>query len=825
MARRGAKSAVSPQSKAVDRPGFGSGRATSVVERDSRDDGDLAVYLGERIRRIALGATAALMTARAFWPSEPDMRKGAGGGLPWVLALLIVFGLALAGSFLSGRFRFRWSWTDALVVALTFLVAVSATHAVDRRPALNLAWEWAAMGFAYVLLRNLPRTRSESTVLAGALVATAFAVSCYGLYQVKVELPILQARFRANPNQVMQEMGIAPGPRSMESLKNRLVGSNEPWSTFALPNSLAGFIVGPLVLALAVGFQNLVRRGADGSRWTAIGMATPVILVILLCLIWTKSRSASIGLFVGLIVWAWQSRRLVPPRLLWATGAAGFVVVTALVLASLASGRLDREVLTQSSKSARYRWEYWQATWGVISNGTNSLKATLSSPTFWFGVGPGNFAAPYLLHKLPEASEEILDPHNLFLEVWATGGFWALLALVLALGWGLKNLLGPPSPAGEGVDTATETRARRRGSRDHASTSGATRKELGEEDDAPPRRVGWLIASAGAGWALVVILPGALDPFQGDLFYRWLILGASWLTAVLLGAPLWGRLPVPAQALAVAVLGVVISLLAAGGIGIPTVALGLWSMLALGLNLRDDRPCSRLREVESRVPAFAVAVVWVALLGTFVGAVTPFWRSEAAIALAEEAINHLPPDYDRAGRAYDIAKDEDRYNVRPWLGLAYLESRIWEERGAKADDLRWKEVPILLHKAVSGYRSPNVWSLHSERANAARRLLNQIGPKLNPTEVLRLRAEIVRATRAATLLYPTNADLRARLAEASAEMSMFQDAMAEAKEALRLDGLTPHLDKKLPEPVRKRLEEQLPKWSEAAAAMPVRPDL
>ena len=72
------------------------------------------------------------------------------------------------------------------------LVAISAMHALDRRPAINLAWEWVALGFVYLLLRNLPRTRDESSVLAGAMVATAFAVSVYGLYQVGVELPLLR---------------------------------------------------------------------------------------------------------------------------------------------------------------------------------------------------------------------------------------------------------------------------------------------------------------------------------------------------------------------------------------------------------------------------------------------------------------------------------------------------------------------------------------------------------------------------------------------------------------------------------------------------------
>ncbi len=79
----------------------------------------------------------------------------------------------------------------------------------------------------------------------------------------------------------MQEMGIAPGARAEELLRNRLVGSNEVFSTFGLANSLAGFIVGPLVLALAVGFLNLVRRDAPGSRWTALDMAAPVIFVVL----------------------------------------------------------------------------------------------------------------------------------------------------------------------------------------------------------------------------------------------------------------------------------------------------------------------------------------------------------------------------------------------------------------------------------------------------------------------------------------------------------------------------------------------------------------
>ena len=109
------------------------------------------------------------------------------------------------------------------------------------------------------LLREITALHPDITALAaesssGSARAAAARSAAVALVadQVKVELPILQERFRANPNQLMQEMGVAPGPRSVAALKNRLLGSIEPFSTFGLPNSLAGFLVGPLVLALAV---------------------------------------------------------------------------------------------------------------------------------------------------------------------------------------------------------------------------------------------------------------------------------------------------------------------------------------------------------------------------------------------------------------------------------------------------------------------------------------------------------------------------------------------------------------------------------------------
>jgi O-Antigen ligase len=804
-------------------------QARSAASLDDTDREQEAAEMAERVRKIALGLTAALITARAFWPSEPDLKEGAGGGLYWLFVVYIAFGLALTSALVGGRVRFRWSWTDAAVVGLMALVAASAFHALDRRPAINLAWEWAGLGMIYLLVRNLPRTQDESSALAGVLVATAFAVSVYGVYQLTIELPLIRAEYMRNPQAMLQRLGIEPNTTGEVLFRNRLL-STEIWSTFALANSLAGYLVGPLVVALAVAFRALGRRDKPESPWVALLMAAPVILILLIVVTLTKSRSAWIGLLGALVVLAWHARRHVSARRIVAAGLILVGILSGVAVVGFRIGLLDREILTQAKMSMGYRWEYWQGAWGVITGGATGVWQAVSSPFFWWGVGPGNFGGPYLRYKLPQASEEILDPHNLFLDVWATAGFWAFAALAAALALGLWNVLARGVPIEQVPDAGRASRAARRKMR-RAGASSVGSPERRSDDpgpDAPPRQVNWLVASAGiGGWALVVLL-GRLNPFEGDLFYRWLILGASWVAAVFLGMPVWRRLPVPGIALGAGVVAILINLLAAGGIGVPTVALALWCMLAIGLNLREDRPCGWLREYESRVPPFAVAVGWAALLGTFVGLVAPFWRSESFIAEAQAALSHRPPDFDRADAAYVNAMDADRYFARPWREDAALHLMVWQQQGASSEKTTtrwyWKTIPLLYEQAAMPPRNPNDWGMHSERARVIHRILNLIGSKLEPPEAIRQRGELVKSTRTATRLNPTSAALHARLAHASADIQMYQDAVNEANEALRLDELTPHLDKKLqPREVAETLKALIPTWQKNAAKMPIQP--
>ncbi len=501
-----------------------------------------------------------------------------------MLAVLVALALAVAGWWLGGTTRVRWSWTDAAVVVLIAVVGLSTTVAADRRAAISMAWEWVGLGAMYLLLRWLPRMRGEVTAAAGALLATACAVAAVGFYQIGVEDPRSCAIYMKNPEAALRAAGVADDPATRKRFEDRLLGSQEPRATFALTNSLAGFLVGPAVMGLAVALGNALRREGRTRRLWPLLLALIPLSLLLACLILTKSRSAWIGLGVGLLLSGWREWTGISWRTRLVTAGVLVVALGGLAALATAAHQLDRAVLTESTKSFRYRIEYWRGTWALI---------TESSPRFWRGVGPGNFAGPYLRHKLPYSSEEIKDPHNLVLEVWATSGVFAAVLLVIALGRVSRETLGPPRPAA------------------------AERIEVekpppypGFEEALPPRSSAWVWVCAGLGGWLGVVALGQLNPFLDEDLGRWVVLGLAWGWSAVMLAPLWRRRPIAGLAAGAGAVAVIVNLLAAGGIGIPPVALGLWTLAALGQDLREDRPCGRLRRCLAAVSPPAWPCSW-----------------------------------------------------------------------------------------------------------------------------------------------------------------------------------------------------------------------
>ena len=147
-----------------------------------------------------------------------------------------------------------------------------------------------------------------------------------------------------------------------------------------------------------------------------------------ICLVMTKSRTAIVGVLVSGGLY-WCSSRRTGKWFRQGTIAAITVSLVGMAIMSLAlmTGLIDQEVISEAPKSLKYRLEYWAATSRMIVD------------HIWLGCGPGNFRPNYLHYKLPGASEEILDPHNLLLDVWANAGVVAWAGLLALLIWGVRT--------------------------------------------------------------------------------------------------------------------------------------------------------------------------------------------------------------------------------------------------------------------------------------------------------------------------------------------------------------------------------------------------
>ena len=406
---------------------------------------------------------AALLVARWLMPTE-----GADEGLTlWVVQLVLLTAAGRAAwDWRLGERRVRVDAMDGAIGLLILAHVVSALAVVcgvgNARAAINLAWEWIGSGVLIGMLRHELTSMRVVRQLCLGLSLTAGVLAGYGLWQHYVgygdlgreydrlilEHDQLAERLRGNGispmtaadakrlamlREQMARQQIPIEKEARQSLENRLKKSSEPLGLFALANSFAGLlIVMGLVfvgLIIEIPIRDISIRSLISSRLAAVLLA----MLIAFCVLLTKSRTAWAGLLAGIGWWTlrmiaarWRSHDDTARRAPWLligtwliVGA--FVVCVAVGIAAL-SGSLDRAVLSEATKSLRYRLEYWQATWEMIRE------------HFWLGTGPGNFRDYYLHHKLPESSEEISDPHNFIFDVWANAGTLGLIGLLACVG-------------------------------------------------------------------------------------------------------------------------------------------------------------------------------------------------------------------------------------------------------------------------------------------------------------------------------------------------------------------------------------------------------
>ena len=356
-------------------------------------------------------------------------------------------GLAALTCWLRSKFErpipFELRAIDSAVLLIVFGHCASGlalfVEGGNLRSALNMTIHWLALISFWFLLRiHLSDLRTKA-VVRSSLMTTFIVLSLFGIWQHFVLFPQqaaaiqefvdlqamveagqeLSAEQREQYRALLDSVGgnfVSLDPQGRQSFLARIRDSVEPIGRFALANTFAAMLLVGCLFGVSQTLLNMSQW-----NWSQRVIATCFLITMAYCLILTKSRTATwVALPVGLIIILfaqWRSRAFGLPVLKYGL-LGGTCVVMSLVVLAVATGGLDPEVVSEAPKSLQYRLEYWTSTTQLLAD----------HPVF--GVGPGNFRQRYLQYKLPGASEEIIDPHNLILDVWANGGIIALIGLL-----------------------------------------------------------------------------------------------------------------------------------------------------------------------------------------------------------------------------------------------------------------------------------------------------------------------------------------------------------------------------------------------------------
>jgi hypothetical protein len=751
-------------------------------QRDCREKASWA----EPMRLVCLGAVSALFVAAPLIANETVAEAGTG-------VVLVILHLLLAVAWLVvklrwGKGEFRCDLVSLAVVGLAVWHGISAvvmaTYGAPR-PAVNMFWQWVAYATAFLLVRDLVRTKEECRALCVSMIALAAGLSAQAYQQYYVEMPRDRAAYRANPEGVLLEHHLysPPGSVARELFEQRL-DSSEPTATFALTNSLAGFIAPWFVLTLAAAVVTH-RHGAGNPRFF-LG-AAGVVVYLVGCLLLTKSRTAWLasGLGVVLVVATHVADRW---RLRWKIPLLTCGVLGLLTAVAVAAGVLDLEVVSEAPKSVLCRFQYWNAASRMIAD----------YPLF--GCGPGNFQAYYTAYMLPEASEQVADPHNFLFEIWATAGTPALLLLTTVLGiflwrtWRQTGAAGIPESGEPNASEGLSPFKKGSESKSKIKTKGKSKKPR-DANATLETRACWRIYAGGAVGILMAYPIGLIAGAMPAPAVLWPGLPVGAITVWCLHPWVVGGY-LDARSLTIAAAVALVNLLAAGGINFPGVAGSLWLMMALALTLSTP---SRLSLRGPRwVTVGALVLVLLLLAACYQTAYLPVVTGRALLEQGEELV------YMSSGLEDSAEKREARA-----LALEFFERAAQSDKYASDARLNAAQLYHDLH-----LRGPD----EAARAAAAREFDRMAAEAVqldrhsqamavdigymqyeayDATQDVRYLDRAQESFERGVRLFPSQNFAHARLAWMYHLQGEAATAATEAGEALRLDALTPHDERKL----------------------------
>ncbi|MCA9006496.1 MAG: O-antigen ligase family protein [Planctomycetaceae bacterium] len=747
-----------------------------------------------------------LILSRYFLPAE---------SAPEGDTLTLAFGWFLvtilyASSFLTDRTRsFRLDLFDCAVWLLVAGQVLSTLVMIwfgegQQRDALNMMWEWIGLGCSFSLMRRLFATSALRGTLIVGFITTVVVLSVYGIWQhhwmydrLSQEYQEARQEYDATHSpearQKLLSMGVpsdALQGSTRQQFEMRLLDSSEPLGMFALANTFAGLLVVGFLLSFAVTVDCFFGKAASSSSsWNWLKPAIYLLATMLIgyCLILTKSRTSWVGLIGGLVTLGLlkllQSRRsTTADPLLWKKrvlkwGGLAVILCCGFILLATLSGGFDRAVLTEAPKSLQYRLEYWTATWDVIKENP-----------IW-GTGPGNFRSHYLKFKLPGSSEEIADPHNFILDVWANAGLIAFAGLLLILSLACYRwLMNLPS----------------------AAESSEQQLPLSAGNFSPSQ----LALLSGFGLSFALLWGIQLFVFSIDESILWsfcmgwlalfFILNASANLSVTGEDATASLLP---PALGAAFIALCIHLSGAGGIAMPAITQTWLLLLALAFPVSEKQASPDVSSVgqtkrnptptEARIHLRVLSLTVCLILAFFfiVSSFAPTIQRKSLVLQAEQSL--MRGSTVRIAQNYfNQASQVDPVSPVPWQALAEIEFREGEQNRSAFD--RGVEL-----KKAAIQRDP----LNPRQYfDLGRQLKQQYEVSHQQDDLTAALENFQRAVAG----YPNNSHYRAEFAAALSEAGKTAESRHQAQRAIELDEANrrgQHVDKYLNEETVSRMKE------------------
>ncbi|MFN0134767.1 MAG: O-antigen ligase family protein [Phycisphaerae bacterium] len=418
--------------------------------------------IAERLLFFAIVGLLAcrLLVSESFERVQASFLAGAsvGGPTPATTALLDCVTLLFSATAIALRpplIERGYSWTMGIGLLLV-AIASSTALAGEKQVAALAGANMFVLIVAGIALAGVAREAWMPRLIVAVVLACAGmnAVKCF--QQVGYEFDDTARFWRETQRPQLEQRGADLTDPMIVDYERRLASQNA-FGMLAHPNVAASIMAAGAVLALAacgrvlsvrsapreLGGRALGDRSPTGlsplrdrfvtglpSLWDRFVTGLPAILTginlalaALIGVLTTGSNGALLAALIAaaLLVATWFAitRQYIRPGLVIGGYVGGLLLLFGF---GLARGTLP-------GASLAFRWEYWTA----------GLRSWLDAPLI--GVGRMNFVSAYLRYRAESATEEVKDPHNLWITMLVELGPIGLLAGILLLTALVRSLL------------------------------------------------------------------------------------------------------------------------------------------------------------------------------------------------------------------------------------------------------------------------------------------------------------------------------------------------------------------------------------------------